>query len=220
MMEQALDEGNDFSSNVRSHDEILEMIEEAKQFEERIPEFDVEPAPVEEEEEIIEETEEELAEGIERKKRENAILLKIKSFLNLKPEDLSRITKDVKPEPTVAESDKVKERKPGFLKGKLKDKIFKFFKRRQKGVEGSRPGKHILLTPTSFRVGFDENGNLVNLDLMKDEEKAKKIERNLKGIFKKEGGKSSSEGSISGKFKNVFGKLGRLKEGIPFIGKK
>ena len=86
------------------------------------------------------------------------------------------------------------------------------------------------ITPTTFRVGFDESGKLVNLDLRKPKIKPKSESRfkklvGLKNkLHRKKGGKTESEGtegkSKASKFKGAFGKIGKLKKVIPHKGKK
>ena len=80
--------------------------------------------------------------------------------------------------------------------------------------------------PTNFKIGFDENGKLVNLDLKKIQPKNKAKEPkgkfNLKKIipFRKKQDKSDDSESSSKKsklkgLKGGLGKLGKLKKVIP-----
>jgi len=86
------------------------------------------------------------------------------------------------------------------------------------------------ITPTTFRVGINESGKVVNLDLRKPKIKPKSESRFKKlavlkdKLHRKKGGKTESEGteekSKASKFKGAFGKVGKLKKAIPHKSKK
>jgi len=132
------------------------------------------------------------------------------------------------------------ESEPEITKKGLKIKHKKLFslkiKRRKSATDKEISEKKYLtfkpkeLKPTEFMVGFDENGNLVNLDLRKPKIKEKsvsklgkinilkKIKSRKKG--EKSVGSSSDDKSKGSKIKGVFGKVAKLKNAIPGKGKK
>jgi len=82
-----------------------------------------------------------------------------------------------------------------------------------------------MIIPSTFKVGFNENGNLVNLNLKKKKEVQKKNKfLKIKNLIKRKKVKetekedeSSKEESSSkiGKLKSKFGAIGKLKNVIP-----
>lgn len=85
------------------------------------------------------------------------------------------------------------------------------------------------ITPTTFNVGFDSEGNLVNLDVRKPKIKPKSESRfkKLGGLKRLRRGKksenagsaSSEKSSKTSKLKGKIGKIGKLKNAIPHRGK-
>ena len=95
-----------------------------------------------------------------------------------------------------------------------------------------RKEKPVVEKPSAtFRIRFDESGNLVNLDIKKPEPKVK-VEKDKKKFSLKKilpGKKSKDKGdeeaskeksSIGSKLKGSFGKIGKLKNVIPNKSKK
>jgi len=154
---------------LKTHEEILELIDEIKIFEENFQDFIVEKAELDVKEELI----------------------------DIEPEK----PKIIKPIPI-----KQKEKKEKHI-------IKPFFKTN---------------TPATFKIRFNENGELVNLDFKKSKnQKVKKTKKkfslkNIKNLRKKSKEKSEvNEGkSKSGKLKGGLGKLGKLKKAIPSKSKK
>jgi len=152
------------TSEFRSHEEILELIDVIKDLENSFEEFELEE-PEKEEEELIE----------------------------VNPEEITPIP--------IKTDEEVKQKK-------------------QK-KHGSKPVIH-----TSFKVRFDESGELVNLDLRKtkkEPEKKKKISLKRLGKGRKKEkteNTESEEKSKKSKLKSGLGKIGKLKKVIPSRGKK
>lgn len=171
-------ENSDFEnmsdSEIKSHSEILQLIDEIRIYEQNFVDFSTD---------LIEETKEEEHELIEIKHKKPS--LEKHSF----------------------------EKK---MKAKRVKKKHKSLKKKQKKAKPK--------VSTTFKIGFDDGGELVNLDLKKPKTKQKgdksKNKFNLKSIlpFKKKG-KDNAEGSSdspkSSKLKGGLGKLGKLKKVIP-----
>ena len=109
-------------------------------------------------------------------------------------------------------------------------------RKRKKLITGKEPAevenlkKVKEIKPTTFKIGFDEDGNLVNLDLKKPKikEKSGSKSKRFGGLKKlarrKKGEKAESEGeskeSKTGRFKGALGKVGKLKKVVPSRGRK
>ncbi len=85
------------------------------------------------------------------------------------------------------------------------------------------------INPSTFKIGFNKNGDLVNLDFkQKKIQEEKKVKLNFKNLFslfkikdknKNEGKEKSNDSKIS-MIKDKIGKIGKLKKLIPSKGKK
>lgn len=157
------------TSPARTHKEILQLLEEIKEFEKKFGEYDLETIEVDEE--IIE------VEHEEPKKEE--------------------------PVPPVEE----------IKKPKLKEKLKKL--KPKHDVK-----KEKLVTPTTFKLRFNEEGKLENIDIKKFKSKPK-TKRHLKLRKSKVEKKEKTEGEVKeetsrlSKLKGGLSKLGRLKKAIP-----
>lgn len=161
---------------IKSHDKILDLIDDIKKFEQGIVEFDLKP---------VEEIKEDIIEV---------------DYDSLQPQQEF-------PDSSVGD----------------KPKRFKFLKKKEKPVV-DKPS-------ATFRIRFDESGDLVNLDIKKSEPKTKLKTDKKKFSFKKmlpfkrlkdEGDKSSSgeKSSIGSKLNGSLGKISKLKNIIPNKSKK
>ncbi len=80
------------------------------------------------------------------------------------------------------------------------------------------------LDPAIFNIGFNDNGNLVNLDLkIKEEKEGKQKKINLKNVLnifsRKNKSKEKSDSKMS-KIKSKFGGISKIKKIIPSKSKK
>lgn len=189
-------------SKIRTHQQIQTMIDELFEFEKNLPLFELPPSEIILDETQAEETSEE------------------QEFVTMPGENL--------------------ESEPEITKKGLKIKFKRLYsfkiKRRKSETDSEISEKKFLifkpkeLKSTEFMVGFNENGNLVNLDLRKPKIKEKpesklgklNILKKIKGRKKGEKSESSSsDDKFKGsKIKSIFGKVGKLKNAIPGKGKK
>lgn len=177
------------ASAVRSHEEIIELINEIKDFETRFPDIEFEEVEIAEE------------------------------FIEVEPEPFEEFT----PIPIKSEI-KEKDRK---VKRK-KHKLFRIKSRTRAEAEQWRMKRKAA----TFKIRFDEKGELVNLDIKKPKPKKQKSEGKkrfgLKKIRRKKGEKTEEttetkeveEGVKKPKIKGKLGKLGKLKRAIPSRSKK
>jgi len=180
------------SSNIKTHEEILELLDEVKRFEKEFEDFEVAPrSEVEEKEEFIE------------------------------VEHETTTVDTVKLIPL-----KTKEKKAKYKK-RFRHPIFRIKFRTRSEVKKLREEKKAA----TFRIRFDEEGKLVNLDVKKpkpSKEKPKKLSLKklfvLKKLIKRGKGETEEtetksepegEGSKFSKLKGGLGKLGKLKGIIP-----
>ncbi len=98
--------------------------------------------------------------------------------------------------------------------GELNNKKFSFLKKTKENEKTK--------VPTTFKIGFDEDGKLVNLDLKKPKPKkddaSSKKKFSVKSLLpkrKKENEETKDDGSKSSKLKKGLGKLSKLKRVIP-----
>lgn len=199
--EDEMDKGFN-AADIATHEQVTQLIEDIKKFEEKYPLFDVKPVKKEKKQVNELETPPSVPiidpknnisnnfKKIFKRKRKNKSFNK---FENQKKNDNKKLL-PIYP---------VKQKKES-----------KHRKIRVKKENKSKPVK-----PNIFRVGFDNEGNFVNLDLKKKEVKDKPSKLNfLRKIFKieKSSDDNSSDDGKLGKLKSVFGKVGKLKNAIPF----
>ncbi|KYK23871.1 hypothetical protein AYK24_06955 [Thermoplasmatales archaeon SG8-52-4] len=183
MGEPDLGEKKDFHT-VKSHDEILELLKEIKKIEEVYNPTGFKPEP--------ENIDQDLMRFIDLD--QNFV-----DFVDLEPE----ITKDIKPveEVKVEENQLINNKKPRF---KIKFRSWLEAKkwRKQKDIENKK------LDPATFRIRFDKEGNLENIDFKKIKTKPKKPGKKTKE--KKEKSQDSEKLSKIDRFKNIFSVLKRI----------
>ena len=172
---------------VKTHEEILQLIEEIKEIERSFDEIEIE-------EPLIQEWE------------------------TLKPETTQE---EVKIIPIKSEIEEGK---------KKKHALFRIKRRSRSEVKRIKREKQYA----TFKLRFDEQGNLVNLDFRKSKPKSEKTKSkfklpiNLKKLIRKGKGESETteespageKKGIGGKLKNVLGMVSKLKNAIPGRGKK
>ncbi|RLF92592.1 hypothetical protein DRN50_08675 [Thermococci archaeon] len=180
------------SSDVKTHEEILELLDEVKRFEKEFEDFEVAPrSEVEEKEEFIE------------------------------VEHETTTIDTVKPIPLKTREKKAKHKK------RFRHPIFRIKFRTRAEVKKLREEKKAA----TFRIRFDEEGKLVNLDIKKpkpSKEKPKKLSLKklfvLKKLIKRGKGeteetetksKPEGEGSKFSKLKGGLSKLSKLKGIVP-----
>lgn len=164
----------DDGDRIKSHDEILDLVDNIKRFEEGFAEFELE---------TVEEVKEELIEV---------------DYKSLEPQQGL-------PEPEIVD----KPKKLKFLKKKVKPIVEK--------------------PSATFRIRFNESGNLVNLDFKKPVPKPKKDKKKLslkkilpgrKSKDKVESDSTKEKSSKVSKLKGGLGKIGKIKNVIPNKSKK
>ncbi|KYK29186.1 hypothetical protein AYK20_00550 [Thermoplasmatales archaeon SG8-52-1] len=183
MGESALGEKKDFQT-VKSHDEILELLKEIKKIEEVYN-----PAEFKQE---LENIEQDLMKFIDLDQD-------YVEFVDLQPE----AAKDIKPveEVKVEENQLIKNKKPRFkLKFLSRFEAKKW--RKQKDIENKK------IDPATFRIRFDKEGNLVNIDFKKTKAKPKKPGKKINE--KKEKTQDSEKISKIDKIKKVFTVLKKI----------
>lgn len=201
--EDEMDKGFN-TADITSHKQINQLIEDIKKFEEKYPLFDVKPVKKEKKTQV---NELEKPPSVPIIDPENNISKNFKNIFKRKKKDKSF---------NKFENQSRKDNKKLLPNLTLKQK--KSPKHRKISVKKEIKSKPVK--PNIFRIGFNNEGQLVNLDLKKKKEvKEKPSKLNfLKKIFKRE--KSSEENSSNdgklGKLKSVFGKVGKLKNAIPF----
>lgn len=191
-------EESDFKQDIsiyvpKTHEEILKMLDEIKDFEKKYQEYDLKK--IEEVEEFIE---------VERD---------LVEFIDVEKDTL----KQIEPVPL----------KPDIIKPILKNKIRKRKKyrvriRRRPEIKKEKPVAKVI-TPATFKIRFNEGGELVNIDLRKSKlkPKSRKHLRIRKSKIKNEE-KIENEGKKSKrlKLKGGLGKISYLKKAIPHRSKK
>jgi len=172
-------------SPVKSHEEILQLIQEIKEIEKEFDRIEVEEPLMEEWKTVTPDT----------------------------------IAEEAKPIPIKSEIEDGK---------KKKHALFRIKRRSRSEVKRIKREKRYA----TFKLRFDEQGNLVNLDFRKPKpKKAKgkfKLPINLKKLRRKDKGETESteeapaeeKKGIGGKLKGALGILGKLKNAIPGRGKK
>jgi len=196
----------DFKSYAKTHEEILRMIEEIKEFENRYPEYYFDTP------EFGEELVEVDHDGIEFiEKNQNFV-----EFVEVDHEPLV----EFKEIPFEQDTQPLEfEEIPS--KSKLSRLRFSTKPHGQKNIHEIRAA--------TFKIRFDENGNFINVDIKKPKAKEKSESEkkfNIKNIIKRKGkGEKSDKGSEGkeekskgSKLKGGLGKIGKLKGVIP--GKK
>lgn len=177
----------------KTHEEILKMLEEIKDFENKYQEFDLES--IKDDVEFLE-VEKDLVE-----------------FIDIEKDTL----KQIKPVPL--KPDKIK---PILKDKKRKRKIYRVRIRKRPKIKKEKPEAKVI-TPATFKIRFNEGGELVNIDLRKSKlkPKSRKHLRIRKSKIKNEE-KIENEGKKSKilKLKGALGKIGYLKKAIPHRSKK
>ena len=177
----------------KTHEEILKMLEEIKDFEKKYQEYDLEQ--IEEAEEFIE-VEKDLVE-----------------FIDVEKDTLKQI------EPIPIKHDAIKPISKNKIRKKRKLKVRV---RRRPEKKKAKPETKVI-TPATFKIRFNEGGQLVNIDLKKSKlkPKSRKHIRIRKSKIKNEE-KTENEDKKSKvlKLKGGLGKIGYLKKAIPHRAKK
>ena len=202
----------------RSHEGILRLIEEIKDFEERFPEYYIgENHQIEDELIDVQKESSEITEFIET--GDNTV-----EFIEVDSSIVEFVDLDSEPldfEKTID--------KPGLDEKSQKKGLFGIKIRSKSEAEIARLEKKVA----TFKLRFDQDGQLVNLDLKKSKPSKNKSDSNKKSKFKlplpKRKGKSNEKEpeakeeknkSKKSKLKGGLGKLGGLKRAIPSRGKK
>lgn len=204
-MEKQDSEGEDKLSNILTHDQILLKIEEIKEFENNFTGYQI--------------NEIEVIQGD----------IKVDQILDDSSSNENKnlnFEKDLANKPSKSKNFKLFSIK---IKRRKKENIDKPLRVKQK----KKKLENRILTPNTINIGFDKNGDLVNLDLRKPKikEGTKSKFKNLavfkKLPFKRKSGESASNNetpesatSRASKIKGVFGKIGNLKRAIPHKGKR
>jgi len=71
------------------------------------------------------------------------------------------------------------------------------------------------VNPAIFNIGFNKNGDLVNLDFKITDVKKEKGSFNIKNLFRRKKDEKTSTDSKFGKLKSKLGKISKLKKVIP-----
>jgi len=191
-MDELDSEQDNTISLAKTHEEILEILEEIKKFEKKFIGHDFEETEVE-----FIEVEEDVVEFVEVEED------KLEQF---EPIPIKEETK-----------------KPG-LKEKLKiNRIFKSRSEVQKEKVEAKP-----ISAATFKIRFDDSGELVNIDFKKPKPESKrrfnfsklKIKRKRKNEKTEKETETSEKKSKFSKLKGGLGKIGKLKKAIPHRGKK
>ena len=182
--------------NAKNHDEIIEMFDEIKEFEDKNPEYYIET------DELIDN------ELIDLKHKQIDFIepnVKYEDFVELSPEDIKKSKNE----------NKIMYRISKKLK---KLPIFRLKRKRPKELfdNQSKVG-------ATFHLRLNDNGQLENIDLIsKTKKKSSKKSKIFKKISlkvsknkkEKDSEKSEAKGKLS-KLKKGFGKIGKLKRVIP-----
>lgn len=190
------------TADIPSHEHIEELIEDIKTFEKKYPLYDVKQPEKVKSEEFELEIEKTVDSDVDLLSK-TEVTGKIKKFFKTKKRNIS-------------------EKKTGDLHNKsLFPKIS--IKRKKETTQTEKTEKKgKVVKPNVFRIGYNDSGELVNLDLKKKEftEKSKGKKNFFKKLFKfKKGEEQKSEEAEdekTSKIKNVLGKIGKLKNAIPF----
>jgi hypothetical protein len=170
--------------SIKSHDEILELLKEIKKFEDEntLPEFKQESKNIEQD----------LVNFIDLDKD-------FVEFIDLDP----GLSKDMKPvgEVKVEQNQLINKKKQRF-KIKFRSRLEAKKWRKQKNKENKK------INPATFRIRFDKEGKLVNIDFNKKKPKPKKQSKKIKE--KKEKSKDSEKLSKIDRLKKVFTVLKRI----------
>ena len=183
MGEPELGEKKDFQT-IKTHDEILELLKEIKKIEEVYNPVEFKPEP--------ENIEQDLMKFIDLDQD-------FVDFIDLQPDT----AKDIKPveEVKVEENQLIKNKKPRF-KLKFRSRLGAKKWRKQKDIENKK------IDPATFRIRFDKEGNLVNIDFKKIKAKPKKPGKKINE--KKEKPQDSEKISKIDRIKKVFTVLKRI----------
>lgn len=215
MEESELEDEKPFTPG-KTHDDILQMLDEIKHFEKKHQESKSDDSPV-----ITEEPD------LSVKEHEPVFLEPLKPEPSIEEPEVEWEEVDIEPElvdlEAVPTEDKLK--KPGLKEklGNLRKKIpIKFKLKPKKEVEKEEIKPEI--TPTTFKLRFDDEGKLVNIDLKKPKPRPKLNLKTLKKIRIRRKDKSEKEAeseepkekkSKISKLKGGFSKIGKLKNVIP-----
>lgn len=183
MGEPELVEKREFQT-VKSHDDILELLKEIKKIEEVYNPAEFKPEP--------ENIEQDLMKFIDLD--QNFV-----EFVDLKPE----INKDIKPIEEVKEKeDQLITKKKQRFKLKFRNRLEAKKWRKDKDTENKK------IDPATFRIRYDKEGNLVNIDFKKIKTKPKTPSKKTKE--KKEKSQDSEKLSKLDSLKKVFTVLKRI----------
>ena len=183
----------------KKHEEILEIIEEIKRFEKKYQTYDLKESDLDIE---FIEVEQDVVDFIE-------VNEDIVEFSEVEQENLEKvksisIVKDIK-------------------KLGLKDKFIKIFPSKIGAEIKQEKIKQKDITPATFRIRFNENGELENIDLKKSKPKLKSEKHFIfkKFSFKRMENNEKTESKLVeknskiSKLKGGLGRLGKLKKVIP-----
>jgi hypothetical protein len=183
MVEPEIGEKKEFQT-VKTHDEILELLKEIKKIEQVYNPAEFKPLP--------EDIEQDLMKFIDLDQD-------FVEFVDLQPDAV----KDIKPVEEVKPEEKqlIKNKK---LRFKLKFRSWLEAKkwRKHKDIENKK------MDPATFRIRFDKEGNLVNIDFKKIKAKPKKPGKKIKE--KKEKPQDSEKISKIDRIKKIFTVLKRI----------
>jgi len=154
-------EYSDITSIRKAHKEILDMLEEIKDYEKKFVEFDLEEPQVDKE--LIE--------------------VEYETFQEIEPE--------------LVTFKEVEEKKPEFEIKRKKDVVKKIEK---------------PITPTTFRLRINEEGNLENIDLKKSEPRSK---RHFRIRFRKKDQIDSEDTEKKSRFAKLKSGLSKIRRAIP-----
>lgn len=183
MGEPELGDKREFQA-VKSHDDILELLKEIKKIEEVYNPSGFKPEP--------ENIEQDLMKFIDLD--QNFV-----EFVDLKPE----INKDIKPIEEIKEKeDQLITKKKQRFKLKFRNRLEAKKWRKDKDTENKK------IDPATFRIRYDKEGNLVNIDFNKIKAKSKKPSKKIK----EKKGKSQDSEKLSklDRLKKVFTVLKRI----------
>jgi hypothetical protein len=208
-------------SNIKKHEEIMQELTEIKLFEENFKEYSINE-PEQKEERISRAVEESEAQEPPEKIKKKSF---VKKIFGIGRENHPATTPDyIEPEvdrekldlvlipdtsPISPHGDQIESEEPLLLFQELENQSLK------------KPIRY-----TTFRIRFDNDGNLVNVDLRKPKENPWFRKLFLWSKLKKpaaseqSGESEADEKSIFSKIKTGIAKMGRIKHIIPFVGKK
>jgi len=185
-------------SSIKTHAEILEMLENIKEYEKKIQDLNIESIGIDDE---LIDVQDQL------------------KFIDLESEEIDFIEID---------NDKLKQfglDKNSFIKNGKKHKKrirFRLFNHKKEKFKDKTSIE--IKNPTIFKLRLNKEGKLINLDLKESVKKEKKHSLFKKLNFKKgkkiEEKETSEKISRGSKIKGAFGKIGKLKKAIPNKRKK